>query len=527
MMKNLLLSLLVTITTVPLFSQLIVSSEPDDVTFVYSLAGPGIVVSDVVRTCATDASGFFNSMDANVGIDSGMILTSGNTSNAEGPNNEGSASAMNGTAGDADLTAASGVETYDACVIEFNMTVAADTLRLSYVFGSEEYMEFAGTSFNDIFAFWLSGPGLPDPVNIALVPGTTLPVAINNVNDFTNSEYYVDNGDGYAEPFYSDEYYIQYDGFTTVLEAYSLVTAGETYHMKIAIADAGDGIFDSGVFLETGSLGSLRLAHEISIDLDADFAIEKCASGYFTFTNEVPSAEPLVLDYMIAGSATNGIDYEAIPEQLIIPAWESIGMIEIVPLHDAIFESLESVVLYLYNPQSGFIYDTVSLLINDELELAEFSTTADALSVIFTDVSGIATSWNWDFGDGTTSTEENPIHLYAAEGEYEVCLSITDEIGCSDEYCKTIEVGATGIDESNTAAFTISSNPISSFVTIEMIQSSAASVISIRNVLGQTVINLVSSDATITIPTDELTNGIYFIEVKNGNDIMVQQVEKF
>ncbi len=526
-MKKLLLSLLITITTTTLFSQLTVTSEADDLTFVYALSGPGVTVSDVVRTCVTDASGFFNSMDANVGIDSGMLLTTGSIFNAPGPNNLGSATSTNGTDGDEDLDNIPGVlGTQDACVLEFDMTVAADTLRLNYVFGSEEYLEYVG-SFNDVFAFWVSGPGIPDPVNIALVPGTTEAVAINNVNNITNPEYYVDNGDGFTLPYSDDPFYIQYDGFTTVLEAFALVTAGETYHMKIAIGDDIDQAFDSGVFLETGSLGSLRLAHQIFIDMDAEFAIEKCANGYFTFTNEVPSAEPLVLDYMIEGSATNGIDYETIPDQLIIPAWETTGTIEIVPLHDAIFESLESVVLYLYNPQSGFIYDTVSMLINDELELAEFAASVDDLTVSFSEAAGIATSWQWDFGDDETSTEQNPIHIYTAEGEYEVCLTITDEIGCSDEYCKTVVVGSTGIDELNTASFTISSNPISSFVTIEMIQSSTPSVISIRNVLGQTVISLVASDATITIPTDDLTNGIYFIEVKNGNDIMVQQVEKF
>ena len=50
------------------------------------------------------------------------------------------------------------------------MTVAADTVRIDYVFGSEEYLEFVGTSFNDVFAFWVSGPGIPDPVNIATIP---------------------------------------------------------------------------------------------------------------------------------------------------------------------------------------------------------------------------------------------------------------------------------------------------------------------------------------------------------------------
>ncbi len=61
----------------------------------------------------------------------------------------------------------------------------------------------------------------------------------------------------------------------------------------------------------------------------------------------------------------------------------------------------------------------------------------------FLDVSwGDPTSWTWDFGDGTTSSEQNPIHLYAEPGEYEVCLSIyCEETGCEDIYCEILLVG--------------------------------------------------------------------------------------
>src|SRR5690349_14414653 len=99
-MKKLLLFLLI----LPFIShaQLTVTTVDDDVEFVYSLAGPGITVSDVVRTCATGASGFFNSGDANVGIDSGMILTSGSIDDAVGPNDMGGTSWTNMTDGDDD-----------------------------------------------------------------------------------------------------------------------------------------------------------------------------------------------------------------------------------------------------------------------------------------------------------------------------------------------------------------------------------------------------------------------------------------
>src|SRR5690606_9884909 len=57
------------------------------------------------------------------------------------------------------------------------------TLRFNYAFASEEYPEWACSGFNDVFAFILTGPGIANPLNnIALVPGTNIPVAINSIN---------------------------------------------------------------------------------------------------------------------------------------------------------------------------------------------------------------------------------------------------------------------------------------------------------------------------------------------------------
>lgn len=69
------------------------------------------------------------------------------------------------------------------------------------------------------------------------------------------------------------------------------------------------------------------------------------------------------------------------------------------------------------------------------------------LSIQFQDFSytgfgGIPDTWTWDFGNGNTSTLQNPVHTYADTGYYEVCLTITDSIGnCTDTYCETIFVG--------------------------------------------------------------------------------------
>ncbi|RPJ78092.1 MAG: PKD domain-containing protein, partial [Alphaproteobacteria bacterium] len=54
------------------------------------------------------------------------------------------------------------------------------------------------------------------------------------------------------------------------------------------------------------------------------------------------------------------------------------------------------------------------------------------LAVKFTDTStGNATSWSWDFGDGTTSNERNPVHKYTAAGNYNVTLTVSNSDGSS------------------------------------------------------------------------------------------------
>ncbi len=144
------------------------------------------------------------------------------------------AECYNNMPGDSLLSMLVGTVTYDACVLEFDFVPAADTAWCDFVFGSEEYPEWVGSTFNDIFGFFVSGPnpegGNYEFKNIALIPGTDLPVAINNVNPFYYPEYYVDNTGGLT---------IQYDGFTTVLTAKCAVIPGATYHFKLAVLMPG------------------------------------------------------------------------------------------------------------------------------------------------------------------------------------------------------------------------------------------------------------------------------------------------
>jgi len=252
-MKNFLVILYATALvgfSVPAFATSITPMDNAD-NLAQSLVGSGVAISNVTYTGANVASGYFaGGTAAGIGIESGIVLTSGDAMNLNGTTNT-----SDGITGDNGLTGTPyldnlvpGYSTFDATVLEFDFVSDGDAAYFSYVFGSDEYNEWVDSEFNDVFGFFLDGTAVTD--NVALIPGTTTPVAINNVNNNSYPVFYNDNDPsdtGVPFPF-------EYDGFTDVF-AVSIqgLEPGSTHHITLAIADAGDHVLDSGVFLEAGS----------------------------------------------------------------------------------------------------------------------------------------------------------------------------------------------------------------------------------------------------------------------------------
>jgi hypothetical protein len=252
------------------------------------LLGSCVTIGSVSYTGPANSSGTFSSNGSAFPMGSGVLLTTGRAGLAVGPDDDSNAGVGHNNPGDADLTSlVTGAVTHDAVILEFDFVPQDDTLRFNYIFGSEEYPEYVNSGFNDVFGFFISGPGFSGPYaggaeNIALIPGTTTPVAINNVNNgYSNTEpaggpcencaYYNENGGGAN---------VQYDGFTTILTAEAVMQPCETYHIRLAIADAGDDVYDSGVFLEAESFSS---GGGISVDVTTDDVHEGCSDAYFVF----------------------------------------------------------------------------------------------------------------------------------------------------------------------------------------------------------------------------------------------------
>lgn len=238
------------------FSQVTTTINPTITQLQQKLQGSGITITGLTMTCKDSAFALYSGGTGVLStLPNGILLTTGTATNVAGPSASNFNSVSNNMPGSAlgDNLANDPGGTSDGCYMTFTLTPSCSTLSINYVFASEEYPDFVG-SFNDAFGFVLTGPNPTGPAynetNIALVPGTSIPVTINNVNNgwgnlgpCTNCAYYNANPSGIA-----------YDGATDVLTASVQVTPCQSYVMTIGVWDDFDDAYDTGVFLDVNGL---------------------------------------------------------------------------------------------------------------------------------------------------------------------------------------------------------------------------------------------------------------------------------
>lgn len=377
------------------------------------LIGGGVEWSNVTYSGAAIARGKFSNGPGNIGVAEGVLLTSGNINLAPGPNTQAGAGASNNGAGDPDLQQLCGVNTNDACILEFDFIPQSSMVSFNYVFASEEYPEFVGSNYNDVFGFFISGPGITGPYsndakNIALIPLTNTPVSINNVNQNQYSQYYVTNTQGF----------VQYDGFTTVLKAWSMVTPCETYHIKLAIADGGDFVYDSGVFLEANSFSAVGIDNEVTYypTPQYDFCIEGCNNSTIQFILSEQTDFDYWMPISIEGSATNGIDYLNLPDSVFFPIGYSTADVEILPFEDNTTEWPENIKIIYNSSLCTVNWDTITVQIKDYGNLYINTTPDTTINCNTTATIGVTGIGGygphtivWSTGDSTDFITVNPL----------------------------------------------------------------------------------------------------------------------
>lgn len=412
-----------------------------------TLIGSGVTVSNITFNGSPSSIGSFSGTGTNLGIANGIIITTGtvidNGSGPQGPNNQAGAGQTNGGAGSTLLSGIIGGEqTYDAAILEFDFIPYSDTVRFKYVFGSDEYPEFAppnNSGYNDVFGFFIAGPGITGLQNIARLPNNGSIVSINNVNNITNPTFFNFNGDGTSSPYNSSPFYIQYDGFTDVLEAVSSVQCGETYHLILALADVGDGQWDSGIFLEANSLTSktpVDLDYTISQSLfsNPDWIAEGCVNAIVTLSRQTNLSSPLTIPIQITGTATNGLDFSGVPASITFAPGQSTVSFTITSLYDNLLEGLEtiSLVFPLVDPCGNITPLILDLLIQDippltvQINATTINCPGDNVVLTTNITGGLAPfSYLWNTGAQTPTINFTP----SVSGSYSVEVSGT----CSNQ----------------------------------------------------------------------------------------------
>jgi gliding motility-associated-like protein len=443
-MRNLklLASLLLILNLFHYKGQLVTSVSMSPLNLVQNvLLGPGVTVSNITFNGSASAIGSFSATGSNLGITNGIVMTTGTVLNTgagpQGPNNQPGAGVDNNAGGSALLTnLINGTQTYNAAILEFDFVPYSDTVRFKYVFGSDEYPEFAppnSSGFNDVFGFFISGPGITGMQNIAKLPTNGSIVSINNVNAITNSSFYNFNGDGNSPPYNANPFYIQYDGFTDVLEAVSRVECGETYHLVLAIADVGDGQWDSGIFLEANSLSSqtpIVVDYSISDTLFSSPSImaEGCVSGTITLSREDNLNTSLTIPIQVSGTATNNTDYSGVPSSVTFLPGDSVVSFDITTIADALSETQETITLsFLMTDPCGNVTPFIINLLIQDVQPISVSINNPIVPcpgdniVLTATVSGGLTPYNYSWSNGQMT---NSISLApTATGTYSVTVN--------------------------------------------------------------------------------------------------------
>ncbi len=410
---------------------------------VSNLIGQGVSFSNASYTGRDVAIGTFNGVSSNIGLNSGVIITSGHINVAPGPNNNGGASYSNNGPNIQELEILAQSVTYDGAILEFDFVPQSNLISFRYVFASEEYNEYVCSEFNDAFAFFITGPGIMGAENLAVVPSTTLPVTINTINnglvgalgsasnspcELGNSAYFVGN----------TLQTVQYDGFTTVLTAQRAVIPCQTYHIRLMIADGADDIFDSAVFLEENSFNSATYTISVSTPSNDSTIFEGCTSATLTFSRPNADPTPMTINYAVNGSATPGVDYNALPGVITIPAGQSDVSITVSAIADGINEGTETISIRgLTNcgdiPVDILIKEKPPVLVNiPTRSLCNGSGPVTLTANVFGGMQPY--TWLWDNGATTASIAVNP------SGPTNYQVTVSDACGTTVVQTTTVAV---------------------------------------------------------------------------------------
>ena len=341
--------------------------------------GDGVEITSVTYDGIPSAAGYFEEGAGPVGLSSGVVLTTGvaestingvilNDVGANSPSEENAQHDNGSTVRDDNLEllvpylqpGTADVNIHDVARYTITFIPKGDKVSFRYVFASEEYPQFVCSEFNDLFGFFISGPGISGPyqdngINMALVPGTNSPVTINSINSgvvgvsgdiayctgtegsLANALYYRDNQTAGQYP--------AYNGLTQVLTAEADVIPCSTYTIQITIGDVRDAAYDSGVFLEAKSFSASKLNVTLDAPSLGNELAEGCSPATITFGYSDVQPVDRTVTFTTNGTATSGVDYAPLPSSVVVPAGQQTASIVIDAYEDGAVEGPETITI--------------------------------------------------------------------------------------------------------------------------------------------------------------------------------------
>jgi gliding motility-associated-like protein len=406
------------------FAQISLSSTTVN-NYVAAICGTGVSYSNVTLTGASGAiAQFSGGVSGGLGstMNNGVVMSTGFVNTAGSLTGTAVKSGTNNGAAISQLTSIAGATTHDGIVLGFDFIPITNQIAVNFQFGSEEYNWYVNSGYNDAFAFYISGPGITGSQNIALVPATSTPVTINSINNgyaatflglnnacssgpCTNCSYYNDNC--------SNTFNNAMNGFTKVLTASQVVVPCQTYHIRLMLADGGDSVLDSWVFIQQDGLfavGNPPLSLAATYPFGTALYEECFNTNTITFTIPTAQASDYSFNVTWGGTATPGVDYSTLPTTITILAGQTSVNLPINVFSDGLVEGIETIDCSY--PISACAMGSAIINIDDAVPLtvdagpnADICGGASAANLSATSANGNgAVTYSWDNGGGNTQS---------------------------------------------------------------------------------------------------------------------------
>lgn len=535
-----------------------VGQDPDS--FVNTtLAGKGVLLfnakfNNSANGIYTDQIGVFRANGfTDFQMDSGIVMTTGQIWFAPGPNRTGNGwYEVNNFYSDPQMELVA-TSTINGCAtLDFDFIGLSDAISFMYTFASEEYPEFVCSAYNDVFAFFITGPdpetGMERTWNVAIIPETVtdstpngVAVAINTVNP---GEAGANGGFGEGCRYDFSSYYtanrgaegVQYDGYTVKLTAETNIIPCAVYHMHLSVCNVGDNLLDSGVFLEYGSFSSP--ISQLGFEQQVRDTVRTGCTTVIPFDMSNSLYEEGMVHITFGGNAVKGVDYECMNEEgdylndgsSFYISQDDLHYIEFTGMPGANVDEPKYIELYLetsvclQHPEL-IVYDTMHFVMSATAELEVKDTVFESdyvcTHVSTNVVSGLAPfSFRWEPTDGLANPYAQSTSAFITDSTiYHVF--VTDRNGCRiDTAIVTVNINkpqTLGISEGENGQMKVYPNPASEWINIEANQLKEARIFDVHGRQVFSVNNLHGNKEQI--PTKGLTTGIYYLQIVTSDSL--------